>query len=250
MSTSEPDWENIIPEDWDEVVETYTENMQAEAQSRQLWFGFELDPVELEYQGDWTSFYQDKLAEETALKQEWEKHGVEILPHNITIESYEEARAIRLLDEEFQRVVVWQKDSARTFATQVLALLKNRNYPALAGQSGIIDASASDRLALSEQLLREKQPTYKKAVFEFEQCQHRLTHIHFVEPEPHAGMPAKAEVTIGESDYRVELYWSGPVMPHANGPKYAKPEQTISQSGHWLFSHMITPDTPEAYPLQ
>lgn len=239
----------IIPEDWDTAPASDSDAQLAEQQSRERWFEFELLPVQLEYHGDWRAFYEAKSADEAVRQKAWEEHGVEILPFQITINSYEESRARRLLQEEFQHVVRHQDQSAKDFARFVLQQLEARDYQPLAQFSAIYDEDAPDCIELTIAYLRERREEHAEAISEFNKLR-QFTSVDFREPVPDTGMPAQARVFIGDSHYYIELVWCGPVLPYANGPRHAKPVAGALVRGHWKFYRIVTPNTPEPLPLQ
>ena len=243
MTTDLPGRENIIPEDWNDNVEDVLDSQQAEILSRKLWFEFELIPVEQHFHADWVSFYMDKLSEETIRKQEWEKRGARTLPFNIRISSYEEDLALRVLQEEFELVVKYQHEAAIEFVRHFLSTLEKEDYSLFAETICAETEYAPNRLVLTEKTLRHMRNVHLNAINEYVLCKGKLTHVFIEEPEPHAGMPARAIVSIGESAYGVELFWSGPVMPDVNGTKYARPEKESNKVGQWYYYRFISPDT-------
>lgn len=239
----------IIPEDWDTDLASDPDNQLAERQSRERWFEFELLPVQHTYHGDWRAFYEAKSADEAARQKKWEEHGIEILPFQITINSYEEARARRLLMEEFQHVVCKQEQSVRDFSHMVLRQLEARDYQALARVSLFYIEEAPDRTELTVAHLRAKREEHAEVISEFNKLR-QFTQVDFREPERDAGTSATARVYIGDHRYHLELVWCGPVKPRINGPCYAKPVAGVFTCGHWKLFRIVTPATPMPLPRE
>ncbi len=222
----------------------------AEKLARAAWFQFELEPVSQTYGGDWVIFYHEKKQKEDALRAEWEGHGERVLPHNIQISSYDQARAARLLQEEYIQVVQKQDSQAVDFANDILSQLKRGNYEGVAKNCVLYSAGASDRVALTVSYLKTHQDEFHRASAVHDLGRGQFKSLHFEAPDPWAGMPAMVTLGIGSDGYALELWWLGPVMPQANGPRHAKPQAGIKAQGYWQFHRLITPDTPAPLPIE
>jgi len=237
----------------------------AENLSRKAWFAFELEPVTQIYANDWVRFYHEKKEKEDARRAEWEKRGPHLLPDQIEVTSYDQMRAAALLQEEFERVVKKQADKAYEVAEHNMMELKRENYHAVAENCVMYSADSAERIALTVDYLKSQRTLISEvlAIFERENGQFPKSRSNekypwtkegeqsdsgiFWEPDPWAGMPAKALISIGTEGHEIELWWSGPVMPNANGPRYATPQGIHEYAGRWSFYNINSADTKELW---
>lgn len=209
----------------------------AEVLARSRYFAFELAPVETTHGGDWLAFLAQKDADEQAAAASWRppRGGADLEPKD----SPSPGRAQRALQAEFELVAKARKDEVLALAKQVLDAARRGALEPLVDDCTYYDASAKDRAALTRKRFAEQAAAWKRAAA---LATGELVDVQFERPRPATGMPAKAYVSFGPSAkapkpgarfpprHQVELWWSGEVMPEANGPLHAAPSATPPKS--------------------
>jgi hypothetical protein len=223
-------------------------NMQtAEQLARAAWF-----PFELKHDGDWSKFYAEKKAKEDALVKAFVKRPQEM--RELVPQTPEEARALRVLQEEFREVAMEQKDAIVAEAKRVLVALQKGDLDAAAEGCVMYNYDTKDRKGMTVALLREKAAVLKRIALQLD-ANNFGADLHFTRPEPATGMVGQVEIPFGKKVPRpkgkdkeaypeqpvIELWWSGLVMPHANGPRFATPQPGAPQEGQWHFYQVIEP---------
>lgn len=228
----------------------------AEVLARSRYFAFELAPVQAPHGGDWLAFLKQKEADEQAAAASWRppRGGADLEPRD----SPSPGRAQRALQAEFELVAKARKDEVLALAKQVLEAARSGTLDALAGDCTFYDATAKDRLALTRAHFAEQAAAWKKAAA---LATGELADVQFERPHPETGMPAKAYVSFGPDAkapksgarfpprHQVELWWSGEVMPEANGPLRAAPAATPPKS-RWRFHDLVLPYSREHFGLE
>lgn len=224
----------------------------AEVLARSRYFDFELAEVRA---GDWLAFLKQKEADEQAAAASWRppRGGADLEPKD----SPSPGRAQRALQAEFELVAKAREDEVRALAKQVLGAARSGALAPLAEDCTMYDATAKDRLALTQKHFAEQAAAWKKAAAlatgDFD--------LQFTPPRPETGMPGKAFVSFGPEAkapksgarfpprHQVELWWSGQVMPEANGPLRAAPAATPPKS-RWRFHDLVLPYSREHLGLE
>lgn len=225
---------------------------EAEQHARARWFPFELAAVDREHGGDWAAFVAAKQAREDALDAAWQdearRYG-EFFP----LRSAEDVRAVRVLFEEWEQVATADRDAVVAEARRVLALLQAGALDELARDCVHYSADAPDRVELCAAMLRERGAELAAAVRGIDPASLEPDALEFSSPEPEAGMtgqvvipfgtpaPAPSDPDLYPSTWQIELWWSGQVMPEANGPRHARPLAPDQPAGRWRFYDLVAP---------
>ena len=229
----------------------------AETQARKRWFDFELREVATRYHGDWLAFFRAKQAEDDARSQaDLDKALKHPSPRAINPTDATQARALRVLQEEWRLVAQPQTQAIIAEARRVLAALQAGDLAAVARDSVAFAASAPNRYALALAQLREQQPLLNQVLRAYRARNASFgADLDFIPPAPARGMVGQVRVSFGPAAARpkearrdsyparayVELWWSGQVMPEANGPLHAAPRDGTASPGRWRFYAVVTP---------
>lgn len=228
----------------------------AEAFARRRYFAFELAPVHATYKGDWVAFVKRKEADEAAAAAAWHppRGGVNVEPED----SPAPGRAQRALRAEYELVARVREDEVKALAKQVLDAARAGKLEPLVEDCTLYDATAKDRAELTRKHFAEHAAAWKKAAALAEA---ELADVRFEGPAPERGMPARAYVSFGPKAkapksgerfperHQVELWWSGEVMPEANGPLRAAPGAEAAKS-RWRFHDLVLPYSRQHFGLQ
>lgn len=225
----------------------------AEERSRAAYFEFELIDVDEVHGGDWVAFYEHQLAADQQRAAAWHWG-----PHTPLGErTPEEARARHALRLEHQRVVIHEMNAAREVAKGVAAALLEGDVAAVAADC-VMYGSTPEGVAASEARLREELPEIQRALGSMNAgAQNYGGSAGVSAAMPDHGMQASATVGFGPtvrapeddnpndplypSEHQIILYWSGPVMPDNNGPRYSAPQADLPERGRWRFSRFVFP---------
>jgi hypothetical protein len=174
-------------------------------------------------------------------------------PH-IQPRSAAQGRAWKALDREFEERVKPSEKALRAYAKKILRALQAGNIDYLVEES-VMYSPGKDRVKLTreyfEQHKAELQAAAKLADAEAPDF---AEHAEFESPEPEAGMPARAHIYFGPKvdpppaakrnafppRHRLDFYWSGPLMPEANGPVHETPPAG-AKPGRWRFDQVTMP---------
>jgi hypothetical protein len=226
----------------------------AEALSRQAWFDFELTEVASKHHGDWVAFHSAKQAEEDSLAEHWEKNKEELQNSRTPIPSAEYARSLRVLHLEFATVARIQEKEIVAEARRILIALQNGDIEALVEGSVRYDRKSPEwkqytrkdladrkaQLATAAKLINAKSADFG-------------SELEFENPGPHRGMVGQVRIPFGPryprkpgslsrpDRHEIELWWSGQVMPDANGPLFAAPKSPVPTVGKWHFYDLVLP---------
>ncbi|MBL8912511.1 MAG: hypothetical protein JNM17_17595 [Archangium sp.] len=219
----------------------------AEKYARAKYFEFELKDVGT----DWLAFVKNKEAKEKAQADEERKQ--ESFPPRPTDDVG--LRAVRVVQEEFTQVAKPREDEIRALAKTILEALAKGDLETVAADCTMYDATAKDRLELTRAYLKENKAKLQKAakLFKPDASGFPIT-MFFEPPSPERGMTGQVRIAFGPkvpapkgtpSDrfpetHQIELWWSGEVMPEANGPVNASPTSPRPKS-RWRFYQVITP---------
>lgn len=220
--------------------------LEAEKLAREQWFPFELAGVT-----DWPKFYAEKKAKEDALVKSFVKREQSM--HHIEPQTPQDARALRVLQEEFDQVARLQEGEIAAEVKRVLLALQRGELDSVAEGCVMYDAKAKDRRELTLQHLRENAAKLKKLASTFDPA--APLSFEFTPPHPETGMVGQVQIAFGKKVPRpkgkgkdtfpeqptIELWWSGLVMPDANGDRFAKPQPGAPQQGKWHFYQVIEP---------
>lgn len=227
---------------------------EAERRSRALWFPHELAAVDAEFGGDWQAFYDAKLAREAALDAAWEDHRDYRFDYRLS--SAEAVRAMRMLHEEWE--VARADEAAVTVEAQrvLLALARGDFEAAVADCVGY---SAADRVARCLAALEARRAEITAAVRGIDAATLGSAGRWFTDQDE-AGMTGQVVIAFGDAarapanaerdelypeTWQIELWWSGQVMPEANGPRHAHPLEPGQPAGRWRFYDVIAPYSRE-----
>lgn len=230
---------------------------EAEKVARGRWFEFELTGVTA---GDWVAFVKAKEAKEKAQLEESRKRRS---PRDGALDDTG-LRAVRVLKEEFELVAKAREDEIHALARTVLDALARGDLEAVAADCTMYDATAPDRLALTREYLQENKAALQKAakLAKIDAGQ-PATGLMFESPAPSRGMTGQVQISFGPKfprpkgtpedrypeQHQLELWWSGEVMPEANGALNAAPTSPCPKS-RWRFYQLITPYSQRPLYLQ
>ncbi len=146
-----------------------------------------------------------------------------------------------------------QEKEVRAHARRILLALQNGDAESLADECVMYDATANDRRALSRKYLEENKSALQAAARTADvNAADFAKDLEFSAPNPAAGMPGRVTIPFGPevaapankqlfpSRHELELSWSGPLMPEANGPVHATPPPG-SKRGRWRFYQVVMP---------
>lgn len=167
--------------------------------------------------------------------------------------SPQQAKAWQALQKEFEDVARKQEKEIRAHARRILLALQQEKIEALVDECDLYDATAKDRRALTRQYLEEHKAELKAAAMTADlDAADFAKELQFRSPQPEAGMTGKVSIPFGPvapapkdkrrdpPRHELELSWSGPLMPEANGAVHATPPSG-SKPGRWRFSQVVTP---------
>lgn len=222
---------------------------EAEKLARAQWFEFELEEVKTTWKGDWVAFVRAKEAKERALDEEAKKQSSLDEP-NLPAR---ELRARRVLQEEFTAVAQKREDELRALARKVIEAMAKGDLETLAADCTMYSSTAPDRLALTRKYLEGSRAKLQAAAKLVKvDAGDFAVDLQFESPEPEAGMTGQVLISFGpkaappkDKDlyperHQLEFWWSGEVMPDANGPRNASPTSPRPVS-RWRFHQLITP---------
>lgn len=230
---------------------------EAEKLARSRYFEFELKDVA---GGDWVAFLKSKEAKEASLLEEGRKN------RSPRAGALDDAglRGVRVLREEFEQVAKPREDELRSLARSVLEALAKGELESVAADCTMYDAKAADRLELTRKFLQENKAALQKAAQlaktdagDFAQA------LSFKSPAPERGMTGQVRIAFGPKvpapkgtprdrfpeRHELELWWSGEVMPEANGDVNAAPTNPRPKS-RWRFYQVILPWSQRPVMLQ
>lgn len=166
------------------------------------------------------------------------------------------------LQREFEDVAMARKAEILRSVKAALTAFKKGDTLAVAAECTMYDAKAKERDALTRDYLLAQKDAWQKAAERFVESELTERDIHFESPAPERGMPAKATVyfgpklqrpTTGPRDsypdrHAVELWWSGAIMPDANGPVFKSPRKGAKMK--WEFYQLVLPYSRQPTYLQ
>lgn len=223
----------------------------AEQQARAQWFEFELGEVKTDFKGDWVAFVKAKEARERAADEAGVKQDALDGPVTATV-----VRARRALRAEYELVATQREDEVRALAKQVIEALQRGDLEPLVADCTMYDAKAKDRAELTRKYFAEHKAAWQKAAKLVKtDAPDFARDLQFEGPSPERGMTAQVMVSFGPSvprpkgekardlypeRHQLELWWSGEVMPDANGPVHASPT-TPRPKSRWRFHQLVLP---------
>lgn len=233
---------------------------EIEKSARAKWFAFELEPVQTTFHGDWAAFAKQKEAEEARFAEQARKAPAR--PRYGPAPSVEQARAQRVLQAEFGQVAKARTEEIRAMAKAVIEALQKGDVEALVDDCAMYDASSKDRAALTRAFLVEhRAELMKMAKLADPSAPDFARDLAFTAPSPHTGMTGQVNIAFGPpgaapkdpemypARHELELWWSGEVMPEANGPLHATPSAQPPKS-RWRFYQVIAPYSLKRMHLQ
>jgi hypothetical protein len=226
----------------------------AEKLSRESWFDFELTGVGVRFKGDWAAFYAAKRAEEERLAHEWETDKEELMHSRSPVLSAEDARSLRVVQLEFDSVASLQTGEILSEAKRILLALQKGDVEALVEGSVKYDRKSKDWKTYTLDDFRKHKAEWTKAAkgIKADKLDSEES-IYFESPDPYRGMVARVHIPFGPrvprkagsmsrpEYHEIELWWSGQVMPEANGPLLAAPKSTVPVKGGWHFYNLNLP---------
>jgi hypothetical protein len=226
----------------------------AEALSRQAWFDFELTEAASKHHGDWVAFHSAKQAEEDSLAKHWEKNKEEFQNLRSPIPSAGYARSLRVLHLEFETVARIQEKEIVAEARRVLIALRNGDIEALVEGSVKYDRKSPEwKQYTRKDLADRKAQLVKAAKLINAESAGFGSELEFEAPSPYRGMVGQVSVPFGPryprkpgslsrpERHAIELWWSGQVMPDANGPLFSAPKSSVPVVGKWHFYDLVLP---------
>ncbi len=250
---------------------------RAKATAEHLYFEFELQSVATAFGGDWIKFLNHKKKEESVYADSWRRSPVQPSPRVRAPDSVAEARALRMLQREFHEVIKTNPQAAVQAANRVVHALKAGDFKRLAedcvfyghtpeGARLCLDRLNSQKIEIQAAMsLIETDPPFS------DHCGARVSGSkvtvsaclpRFTAPVPSTGMVAQVNLSFGPKvkrpdnglayppRHQIELWWSGPVMPEANGPRYDKPGPGRPILGAWRFYVLVFPYSRQRYGRQ
>ncbi|MBL8917754.1 MAG: hypothetical protein JNJ54_02755 [Myxococcaceae bacterium] len=225
---------------------------QAELEARARWFEFELEEVKTDFKGDWVAFVKAKEARERQLDAEGLKAAVRDGP----APTAKDVRALRALRAEYELVATKREDELRALAKLAIAAMQKGDLEPLVGDCTMYDATAKDRAELTRKFFAEQKLAWQKAATLAKvDAPDFARDFEFEGPSPETGMTAQVRISFGPKAQRpagergrdlfperhqLELWWSGEVMPDANGRLNGAPT-TPRPKSRWRFYQLVLP---------
>lgn len=164
-----------------------------------------------------------------------------------------QARAWQALEREFEEQVEPREQDVRAYATKIIRALQAWDLELLVGECVMYSSNAKDRAGLTRKYLEaHKAELQAAAALADPNAPDFGKQLSWRRPEPGAGMQGRVSVPFGPPApapankrlvpprHELELWWSGPLMPEANGPVHATPPPG-SKPGHWRFHQLVLP---------
>jgi len=221
----------------------------AERNARARWFDFELEPMVKKWKGDWAQVIAAKQAEDDKLAKQWKPADDPTEPHSPLA-----ARAQRVLQAEFVEIAQQRKDEIRALAKRTLLALQKGDIESLVDDCTMYDAKAKDRRELTRAYLREHRRELQAAAMAADvNAADFAQELQFSAPDPSRGMTGQVTIPYGKKAkkpknpelyperHELELWWSGEVMPEANGPVHPAPVAGEKPAMRWRFYQVIKP---------
>ncbi|MBE7451334.1 MAG: hypothetical protein HS111_21285 [Kofleriaceae bacterium] len=158
---------------------------------------------------------------------------------------------MRVLREEWETVAMADRDAVIAEAQRVLRLVQAGKLDELAADC--VHYGGPDRVALCRKMLEDRRAELTAAVRGIDPASLSARQLRFSAPEPEAGMTGQVVIPFGAPapaprdarryppTWQLELWWSGQVMPEANGPVHARPQAPDAPPGRWRFFDVIAP---------
>jgi hypothetical protein len=168
------------------------------------------------------------------------------------------ARAWQALQKEFDKVARTREKEVRKKALEVLLAIREWRVEALIEECTVYGPGKDGRELTRKFFAEEKEAWQTAARFPDVDEPTFAQQLQFGSPEPEAGMPGRVNIPFGpkpvekkknavlHSDpqyperYELELWWSGPLMPEANGPVRAT-APAGSKPGRWRLHRIVKP---------
>lgn len=171
--------------------------------------------------------------------------------------SPEQARAWNALSREFEEQVKPREAEVRAYARQIVLALQTWQIDSLVEECVMYSANVKDRAGLTRRYLEEHKRELQDAVKQVDvNAPGFARELQFRLPEPSTGMQGQVSIPFGPkvpppqsqtkdnerypSRHELELWWSGPLMPNANGPVHATVPPG-SKPGRWRFYQLVLP---------
>ena len=232
----------------------------SEKSARAKWFAFELAPVPTTHRGDWAAFVKQKEAEEARFAEQ--ARTAHSSPRYGPPPTVEQARAQRVLQVEFNQVARARTEEIRAIAKTIIGALQKGDVEALVDDCAMYDAASKDRAELTRKFLVEnKAQLMKMAKLADPSAADFAQSLQFTSPNPPTGMTGQVTIAFGPPGkapkdperypdrHQLELWWSGEVMPEANGPLHPAPSAQPPKS-RWRFYQLIAPYSLQRMHLQ
>jgi hypothetical protein len=217
---------------------------EAEQFARATWFEFELGDVK-----DWVAFVKAKQAKELALTVagRTEHHRGEGKLSDA------ELRARRALQQEFDEVAKKREPELRALARTILEAMAKGDFEPAIADCAMYSITASNRLELTRKYFEEHKAPLQAAA-KTAKPEDFAGELDFESPSPETGMTGMVRLSFGPKGAppkdkelfperaQVELWWSGEVMPNANGPRNPSPVSPKPAS-RWRLHQVILPYT-------
>jgi len=227
----------------------------AEKFAREHWFEFELAPVKATFGGDWVKFVAAKQAEEAKFAAQW-RASSDDSPRDPRPKTEAQARAQRVVQSEFTQVARARTDELRGLAVKLLEAMKRGELELepFADDCVMYDVTAKNRRELTLAYFKEHRDEWQKAAALADtSAKDFAADLDFRSPSPPTGMTGQVRIPFGPKApgarkkpewyperWELELWWSGEVMPNANGPLNAAPTSPRPVS-RWRFHSLVAP---------
>jgi hypothetical protein len=225
---------------------------EAERIARERWFDFELAPLVARLHGDWAQIVAQKQAEDDRLAKAWHPSDDMEAPRTAA-----QARAQRVLQQEFVAVAQTRQVEIRALARRVILALQKGDVDALVDECVMYDGTAAERRALTRTFLHEQKPALQRAArLADANAADFATALSFRKPSPSTGMVGQVAIAFGPTvaapkdaaredlypkRHEIELWWSGQVMPEANRPLRPAPGRADKPVSRWRFYRVVMP---------
>lgn len=167
-------------------------------------------------------------------------------------ESPQQARAWAALKKEWDHVQKTQQAEVRAHARRIIVALQKGDVEALIPEFAMYNATPEGRKLARKYLEEHRAELQAAAKLVDPDAPDFAKELHFHAPEPEAGMTGQVTIPFGPEApppkdkrrspprHEIELWWSGPLMPDANGPVHATPPAG-SKPGRWRFYALTLP---------
>ena len=157
------------------------------------------------------------------------------------------------LQDEFKNIAMKEQAQIFSVVKEALVAFKKGDVLAVQGDCVMYDAKSEDRAKYTREFLLKNKGQWREAAQHFSEKDLIEENIVFESPVPDRGMtgqlmfyfgpkvprPKNAKNSAYPERHAIELWWSGAVMPDANGRIYDPPKKDVKLK--WHFFKLVTP---------